>query len=370
MVKRISLKNFKCFENISLDFKELNLFTGMNGMGKSTLIQALLLLRQTYEKNPFFKGQGVLLNGHYVSLGTIKDILYWYRKDDDVQILVEEEKKLWKSSLNEQENMLQMDSEIDDAADCALTGNGFEYISAERLGPRRYYDNLEGELYRKNQIGVKGENALSCLYHIGSDMRVYPNLCHPSEKSERLDLQVNAWMSEISPKIKINAIPYLDVNLMGLRYSAGSRMGEESASAVNMGFGVSYVLPIVVSLLKAKEGDLVIMENPEAHLHPRGQRKIGELIALAAVNRVQIIVETHSDHVLNGIRLAVKNRIMKTNQVGLNYFYEFLDREGMPKHEKTSPEILQDGSLSDWPEGFFDEWDKAVDELFLGESYV
>ena len=50
MIKNISLKNFKCFENINVECRELNLFTGINGMGKSTLIQALLLLRQTYEK--------------------------------------------------------------------------------------------------------------------------------------------------------------------------------------------------------------------------------------------------------------------------------------------------------------------------------
>ena len=53
MIEKISLKNFKCFEKIDVTCRELNLFTGINGMGKSTLIQALLLLRQTYEKNNY-----------------------------------------------------------------------------------------------------------------------------------------------------------------------------------------------------------------------------------------------------------------------------------------------------------------------------
>ena len=107
---------------------------------------------------------------------------------------------------------------------------------------------------------------------------------HSSETSERLELQINAWLSEISPNIKVNVIPYLDVNLMGVRYSTSNSLGEESTNALNMGFGVSYSLPIIVALLSAREGDILVLENPEAHLHPRGQRKIGELVALAAAN--------------------------------------------------------------------------------------
>ena len=211
---------------------------------------------------------------------------------------------------------------------------------------------------------MKGEKTALCLYEKGSDVKVYPNMKHSSETSERLELQINAWLSEISPNIKVNVIPYLDVNLMGVRYSISNSLGEESTNALNMGFGVSYSLPIIVALLSAREGDILILENPEAHLHPRGQRKIGELVALAAANGVQIFMETHSDHVLNGIRLSVRNKKILSEKVKINYFYEYLSEEGIQKHEKTSPEILEDGSLSNWPEGFFDEWDKAIDELF------
>lgn len=364
MIKRIVLKNFKCFESLNLEFRELNLFTGINGMGKSTLIQAILLLRQTFESSNLYKGKSIILNGHYVRVGTIKDISYWYKKDDSIQIVIEDDTKVWKCELEQKNNKLVINSVNTISPSDALTGEGFEYISAERLGPQRYYDNLESEEKHSNQVGAKGENTLACLYNIGSDYKIYANMKHSSETSERLDMQVDAWMSEISPGIKIRTTPYLDVNLMGLRYATSNLMGEESASAINMGFGVSYVLPVVVSLLKAKKGDLVILENPEAHLHPKGQRRIGELIALAAANGVQVVVETHSDHILNGIRLAVKQKKIRTEQIKINYFYEFVDKEGMPKHEKTSPEILSDGSLTNWPDGFFDEWDKAVEELF------
>ena len=66
-------------------------------------------------------------------------------------------------------------------------GNGFEYVSAERLGPRRYYDNLEGEEYQHYQIGTRGERTVACLNDIGSDFKVYENMRHFSESSERLE---------------------------------------------------------------------------------------------------------------------------------------------------------------------------------------
>lgn len=366
MIKKIEVKNFKCFEEMFIDCRELNLLTGVNGMGKSTLIQALLLFRQTYERKRLGLDRAMILNGRYIRMGKIKDISYWYRKDEDVCLTVEEDGLgVWKCHYSEKEQALLMECRAVDHGE-GLAGNGFEYISAERLGPRRYYDDLGEERYSPTQIGSKGEYAVSCLYSIGSesDFKVYDNMKNSNENSERLELQVNAWMSEISPGIRVKAIPNLDSDVMGLRYSQPSIMGEESANAVNMGFGVSYVLPVIIALLKARKGDLLILENPEAHIHPKGQRQIGELIARAAANGIQIILETHSDHILNGIRLSVKYGQIQPEQVRLNYFYIYEDSTGMVKHDMTSPEILSDGSLSNWPDGFFDEWDKAIDSLF------
>ena len=66
----------------------------------------------------------------------------------------------------------------------------------------------------------------------------------------------------------------------------------------------------------------------------------------------------------NGIRLCVKNKRVRANNVKINYFYQYIASDKILRHDKTSPEILDDGDLSNWPEGFFDEWDKAIDELF------
>jgi predicted ATPase len=138
---------------------------------------------------------------------------------------------------------------------------------------------------------------------------------------------------------------------------------QESYSPLNVGFGLSYTAPIILALLTAKRGDMVILENPEAHLHPMGQRKMGELMAKAAMDGIQVVVETHSDHLLNGIRLAVKKGELDKDIVRLNYFFAE-KTDGQYKHTKSSPEILEDGRLSSWPKGFFDEWDNALMELF------
>lgn len=365
MIRTIYVKNFKCFEELSVECRLLNLLTGINGMGKSTIIQALLLLRQTSEIVMQGRANYALLNGKYVSLGTLKDISYWYKKDDEICILIEEDTDRLECRYDVEKKVLPITYKLNklESEMKSLGGDGFEYISAERLGPRRYYDDLEGERYSPAQVGVNGEHAISSLYFLGSNLKVYENMKHDKEDSRTLEVQVNAWMSEISPGIKVKAVPYLDANIMGLRYATQSRMGEESTNAVNMGYGVSYVLPVIVALLKAKKGDLLIVENPEAHLHPKGQRQIGELAAKAAANGVQIIMETHSDHVLNGVRLAVKQGKIQPEQVGIHYFGVY-EEDGIWKHEKTSPEILEDGSLTNWPEGFFDEWDKAIDLLF------
>ena len=76
---------------------------------------------------------------------------------------------------------------------------------------------------------------------------------------------------------------------------------------------------------------------------------------------MQILVETHSDHIINGIRLAVKQRKIGQNDVQLAFFYK--DEADGYRHKYMTPKVLPDGRLDIWPEGFFDEWDKALYEL-------
>jgi predicted ATPase len=368
MLDKLTIRNFKCFEKLTLEMSGLNVLSGINSMGKSTIIQALLLLRQTFERGSLDKG--LHLNGSYVNIGTGRDLLCRYGEDDEIGIILE-------SGLNRFELAYDYTQDSDylvlKKPPCenehpvlepySLFSNRFDYISAERLGPRRSYGKSHYDIFDKNQVGLQGQMAVDYLFERGRDRIENKDALHNAEESPLLEHQVNAWLDEISPGVKVETKSFLDAGLVGLNYTVMGSYGANEYNAMNVGFGITYVLPIVVSVLKAKRGDLLIIENPEAHLHPKGQRKIGELIARAAAGGVQIILETHSDHILNGLRLSVKKTHISRFQIRLNYFYR-IEKQNKIKHEKSSPAILEDGSLSDWPEGFFDEWDTAIDELF------
>lgn len=128
----------------------------------------------------------------------------------------------------------------------------------------------------------------------------------------------------------------------------------------NVGFGLTQLFPILVAILAAEKGDVVLVENPEVHLHPQAQQNIGSLLARAAASGVQVIVETHSDHVLNGIRLAAKATTIAADDVAVHFFSP-LQPDGVftPK----SPKLDADGRLDAWPEGFFDQFDLALSKL-------
>jgi predicted ATPase len=226
----------------------------------------------------------------------------------------------------------------------------------------------EFSVRQMKEIGTKGEYTAHFLSlnedKIIPDTKLsHPNVkisqptsSDPETKSQALIDQVEAWMGEISPGTRITISPKPDIDLISMQYSYGD---SKLYRATNVGFGISYILPIIVAILASEPGTLILLENPEAHLHPKGQSKMGELLALAASCGVQIIVETHSDHLLNGIRLAVHDGKIEPEEVQLHYFQR-QEKEGMMVSEVTSPNIDKNGRIDEWPDGFFDEWEKNL----------
>jgi len=199
----------------------------------------------------------------------------------------------------------------------------------------------------------------------GSETVESADLRHSSATSNTLQSQVEAWMTEISPGIRISLKPYSEMDLMSMSisYSLGHQVASEWYRPTNVGFGIIYALPIVVAVLASRPESLLIVENPEAHLHPRGQVKMGRLLAKAAAAGTQVLLETHSDHVLNGIRIAVHSQEVPHTSVAI---YHTAWQPGAKSPTLTQLEIGADGRLNAWPEGFFDEIDKSLNQL-LGE---
>lgn len=367
MLKYLSLENFKSIKDEDFELRKLNIFTGFNGMGKSSALQSLLLLRQSHDKH-MLPDIGLSLTGEYVKIGIGKDLLYIGADKEYVKI-----EACWDESNAElyfdyDENsdmqpILSSSSIEGEPFKESLFESNFQYLSAERISPKSVYDVSEFAVNQRRSLGIKGEYTAHFLSQHGDESLFINELQHPKATSPHLIDNLNAWMSEITPGVRIitKLIPEINQASLHYQFSSATEYTNEFRPE-NTGFGLTYVLPVVTALLCSKPGDLLIIENPESHLHPSGQSIVGKLIALAAQSDVQIIIETHSDHIINGVRGAVKNEHLAPNNV-LIYFLsrDLTSSEHCIDVEKI--EIDKNGRIDSWPEGFFDEWDKSLSIL-------
>lgn len=375
MINYLRLKNFKPFEDKLLQFGTLTLLSGLNSTGKSSVLQSLLLLRQSYQQDLLSK-TGLALNGNLVNIGNAQDALFEGAKEDLIEFDIGWEngiKGIWRFNYDRDVDVLNLTSKpvAEEVYQSNLFGNKFHYLQAERIGPRTSYNMSEFAVQKMKSIGTKGEYTAHFLLlnqenNITNNELIHPNVKKyqpsfndPETKSKNLIDQVEAWMGEISPGTRLKIALKSDIDLVSIQYFYGD---SRPYRATNVGFGISYTLPIIVSILTSEPDTLILLENPEAHLHPKGQFKMGELLALAASCGVQIVVETHSDHVLNGIRLAVHDGKLNPKNVKLHYFQR-VNKEGQLVTELVSPNINRHGKIDRWPDGFFDEWDKSLEAL-------
>ncbi|TAK42621.1 MAG: DUF3696 domain-containing protein [Saprospiraceae bacterium] len=368
MLKRLKIKNFKSLKEADLALGKLNLLAGINGMGKSSLIQALLLLKQSSDR----LGSGTLnLNdSEFVALGKGRDIFYQYSEDHYITFGLENEagvSRNWNFEYHADRENLQSKEQHDYSQltkHFNLFTDNFQYLNAERIGPRQSYSSSTTYIKNRKQIGSKGEYAVHYLNVFGTSERIQSDILHhPKARSRSLIHEVDAWLGEISPGTKLNttAVPGTEMVLLDIRFETKTDYTNHFRP-VNVGFGISFVLPVILALLMAKKDRLIIIENPEAHLHPKGQAEMGRLMALAAKAGAQIIAETHSDHILNGVRVAVKNGDIPKDDARIFFF----DRKttDFEQYSYVTPiKIDHKGELSEYPPNFLDEWNNQLFKL-------
>lgn len=368
MLHTLELTNFKCFAHAELPLGPLTLLSGLNGMGKSSVIQSLLLLRQSWEQGLLGRGN-LALNGELTQVGTAQDALFSYAEEERIGLglaFSSGRRADWDFAYDKRADVLAArHSPPIAAAELAaenLFGDGFQYLCAERLGPRTSFSTSDFLVRQRRQVGARGEYAAHFLSVFGKEKVASP-LLHPNARGPDISAQVEAWLAEISPgtRLKVTAYPGMDLVQLQYQFATGQDVSDPYR-ATNVGFGLTYTLPVLVAVLAARPGTLLILENPEAHLHPRGQRRMGEFLSLAANAGVQVVLETHSDHLLNGIRLSVHQGKLAPEKVRL-HFFERIATDLAPHHRAVSPRIDRHGRIDQWPAGFFDEWDTAVDQL-------
>ncbi len=363
MINGLVLENFKCFEEIDFQFTMINVLTGLNGMGKSSVMQSILLLGQS--KESIRTENALSLKGKYVNLGVGQDVLYEKASEDEIRISIAIDDNVNKFVFDYEPEMdklpLKYSESLEklDVMEKAL--ESLFYLSAYRIEPQFLYQMENDNTLAERYFGKNGEYAIQYLKVHGNE-EVTNKKIVVGNGNKTISNQVKLWLDMISPGIS----PIINVNTSSrtveLQYEyIEGREKTNSYKSVNVGFGITYVLPVVVNLVSARPGDILVIENPEAHIHPKGQRMLGELIALAGAGGVQVIVETHSDHVLNGIRVAVRKEKLDAEKTKFFFFYK--DKEDSYKHKVRYPKLNKNGRLDEWPEGFFDEWDNALLEL-------
>ncbi|WP_026491186.1 AAA family ATPase [Butyrivibrio sp. XPD2002] len=358
MLTNISFKNFKCYKNSDINLSNLTVLTGLNGMGKSTVIQGILGLRQSYIASKM--REGLLLDGKYIELGNGKDVLY--EKADELRptigiSLTSDVGKYDYSFEYEADSKILNNVNSEQAENICdiLSSEQFIYLAANRIIPQIRYGLGNNKDVDKRDFDKSGEYTLQYVDAHGSDQI-------DQSVDTNLNMEINKWMQEITPGVQPVITVNQDMIYSDLRFAFREGNLKTSAyRAINVGFGLTYVLPVIVTLLTSKPGDYILIENPEAHIHPRGQRKLGELLAIAAAKGAQIILETHSDHIMNGIRIAVRNEMLSKDSVCFAYFYKDVETF---EHLCIYPKLASSGKFDYWPDGFFDEWDQSLMELF------
>jgi len=374
MIRNISLQNFKCFKNkTTFPISKINLLTGINGRGKSSFLHSILLFFQSFDKGSTDK---LRLNGSCIELGNVddlknsetpmmNDVVVGFAYDNQLE-------EIGKNAAIGTEFHLSEDSSDDfnlliskiikkNLKTKRLHKNDItplskvHYIAADRLGPLKYHDkvNFGGFI----NVGSKGQFTINVLAKF--ENAVVDDNLYMGNDAKTLLQQTEEWLNFVFEGAKITIrgkeresnVYYILLN---------TKSTKERFKPSNIGFGYTYILPVIVSGLIAKKNEILIVENPEAHLHPKAQSRITEFLARVASCGVQVFIESHSEHILNGIRIAMlRNDIkLKPDDVSILYFQENADVPFVKLN------LLEDGSIDNWVEGFFDQEEIDLAKIF------
>ena len=405
MITELSAQNFKSWQDTgSLHFAPLTGFFGANSSGKSSILQVLLMLKQTAEQplewdEPLDFGDEESL----VDLRSFDDIIYqpigepslgisvsWelsekitfmnrYQSDtlsfyfnlinqivqcinyqfgehqyaievksgtggyevkypsdrEDAQSILRDSKKPFRCYGIRDGYYRDVKSKFEEAFENLF--NRIHYLGPRREDPRRYYS---WEDSHPKGIGRYGEKMISAWL----SGRV---------RRRSIDEQIMKWLQELDLIYSYTLSPLSDTEqtyeLLVKQYKDGPEVG-----LTDVGFGVSQILPVLTSCYALPEGSILVLEQPDAHLHPKVQSELADVLIDVVKNRnIQIILESHSEHLLLRLmrRIAeygVKDEGIPADQTAF-YFCEIND--GNSKAEQLK--VDEYGNISNWPKDFF-----------------
>ncbi|HEV2689743.1 MAG TPA: DUF3696 domain-containing protein [Bryobacteraceae bacterium] len=375
-ITRITVEGFKSIsEKQSIEIAPLTILAGANSSGKSSIMQPLLLLKQTNAVT--FDPGPLLLSGGNVEFTSSDQFLSRSATRFSVEIAVPHLAfavtfskrsgsglEILEESLKEARRTTTLRPEMSSSE----IGHqlGVETKGTLSIQPQRFFLNVTGEGSVRSPMtwiapwiddvihvpGLRGNRSrMSTVSAVG---RSFPGTFDNYTASVILLWQKQERQS--SHYADLNA----DLNEIGLAEKVSARQINEAAiellvdtqfNIADVGFGVSQTLPVLVALRAASEGQLVYLEEPEIHLHPRAQVRLAEVIARAAKRGVRVVAETHSTLLLTAIQTLVAKGELKPDLVKLHWFQRDLSSGAT----KVTPASLdENGAFGDWPEDFDD----------------
>ena len=341
----LHLVNFKCHKDCHISLNNLTLLTGANAAGKSSIIQSLLLLNSALTNAKVAETSvDIRLNdeNRALDLGIVDRLISNDSKSDCVEIELDKQKFYFLVGEEPEPQHLVMHIPALTVETNVLIDN-IRYLAADRKGPQYEVDLYE---YMKKNCGVHGQYTASVIYN-NQFTKIQEDRTFELEDELNFRRQLDAWLTYIFPGISLavqaagNSKCQVWINNASLRVNN---------VATNVGFGITYALPILVTCLLAQD-EFVLIENPEAHLHAKAQSNLGYFLGVMAAAGVRILIETHSEHIVNGIRRAIAEGKRLTPDKASIYFFNSNDQEISVK------DITIDayGNLSAFPVDFFDQ---------------
>ncbi|MEL0590950.1 MAG: AAA family ATPase [Planktothrix rubescens PR222] len=418
-ITKISVSGYKSIANpCSIEIQNLTILSGANSSGKSSIMQPLLLLKQTLEAT--YDPGALLLNGANVKFTSTEQVfsklsskkykdfsieteinqsssirLNFYKttKNIDIKQMVYQEngepEAVFRTDMTPEEIEKNLPKQVkkiyQDLSSKINNDHEFSkmiYFNVERIRcflevkllinqdhksiPQTFFSFTRSGLFQKyirDIIHVPGLR--------GNPERTYPVTAigeqFPGTFENYVASVINNWQITKSSKLK-DLARYLKI--LGLTGKVDTKQindtqveirvarlpcnfnpktkSTEMVSIADVGFGVSQTLPALVALLVAEPEQLVYLEQPEIHLHPRAQAALADILIESANRGVRVVIETHSDLILKRIQSLVAEDRIKPDKVKLHWFTR--DQEGCTNI--TTADLDKAGTFGDWPEDF------------------
>lgn len=391
-IKSLKIKNFKCFKEAEIDFGKITLLTGANSSGKSSLISVLLTMFQT-NNFPFYLSP----NGNLISLGNFRNMVSGYDIKQNIEIILnidQESQEQWNFSTiweNNNINGLPTLNKLD-------FSEGNYFLNIEKINEKyALKDSYKGEEYifdsyikvmiKVLEIYDKEKNPSSLDYDFSKDFpfnfinsyrtnpqRNYlqiPKADKVQSNGAGFENQIIEWEESNSPKIleliniltKIGLLVDIKTNKIGdgmFDIKIQTKENGLLSSLADVGYGVSKLLPIIVADLQLPDNSLLAISEPELDLHPSIQANFANYIFEQTKKGKQYIIETHSEYIINRLRLLIAKNELKENEIKTYFF----SNDG--RSTKTySINLKKDGRIENAPKDFFDTYEIDIMDIAM-----